>query len=299
MMNSQDFTGIFPASVKGVGIVSASHLIAPEKLALGTDLLTKAGYRVKTMPNVLKMEPPEVKARLFEEAWLDPEIDFLLFSTGGLGAADVIGLIDWERLRARDMRVIGYSDVTLILGAMLAKGVGRPISGPMLSRLVTDCSPEAFEWLRQMLDGAPLKLRLVPVKPCAAPVAGKSVAGLINRFPVLLDKGFPLSFDGRVVFLENTPKYADIAETVLDDLTGRGVFEKAAAVVFCDFNRDWERSRVDALFDRFATKVPCPVFSGYPYGHVRDSFAIDFTRPLRISAAGDLEWPSMAVSNNA
>ena len=97
----------------------------------------------------------------------------------------------------------------------------------------------------------------------------------------------------------DTPKYADIAETVLDDLTGRGVFEKAAAVVFCDFNRDWERSRVDALFERFAAKVPCPVFSGYPYGHVRDSFAIDFTRPLRISAAGDLEWPSMVRSDNA
>ena len=289
-MNSQDFTGIFPPDIKGIGIVSVSHLISPEKLALGTDLLTKAGYRVKTMPNVLKMESPQVRARLFEEAWLDPEIDFLLFSTGGFGAADVIGLIDWERLRARSMRVIGYSDVTLILGAMLAKGVGHPITGPMLSRLVTDCSPEAFDWLRQMLDGAPLKLQLAPVKPCAAPVAGKSIAGLINRFLVLLDKGFPPSFDGRVVFLENTPKYADIAETVLNDLAAKGVFDKAAAVVFCDFNRDWERSRVDALFANFAAKVPCPVFSGYPYGHVRNTFAIDFTRPLRISATGDLEW---------
>ena len=290
MMNNQDFTGIFPPSVKVIGIVSVSHLISPEKLALGTNLLVQAGYRVKTMPNVLKMESPEVRARLFEEAWLDPEIDFLLFSTGGLGAADVIGLIDWERLRARDMSVIGYSDVTLILGAMLAKGVGHPITGPMLSRLVTDCSPEAIEWLRQMVDGAPLHLQLIPVKPCVAPVSGKSIAGLINRFPVLLDRGFLPSFDGRVVFLENTPKYADIAEAVLNDLVTRGVFEKTAAVVFCDFNRDWEQSRVNALFDRFAAKVPCPVFSGYPYGHVRNSFAIDFTRPLRISATGDLEW---------
>jgi len=294
-MKNQDFTGIFPQSVKVVGIVSVSHLISPDKLALGTNLLIQAGYRVKTMPNVLKLESPEVRARLFEEAWLDPEIDFLLFSTGGLGAADVIGLIDWERLRARSMGVIGYSDVTLILGAMLAKGVGQPISGPMLSRLVTDCSPEAIEWLRKMLDGAPLQLQLNPVKPCAAPVAGTSVAGLLNRFPVLLEKGLLPSFDGRVVFLENTPKYADIAETVLTDLVTKGVFEKAAAVVFCDFNRDWERSRVDALFDRFAAKVPCPVFSGYPYGHVRNTFAIDFTRPLRISPTGGVEWPTRAT----
>ena len=160
----------------------------------------------------------------------------------------------------------------------------------MLSTLSTYCTSESRERLRQVLDGNPPPLRLVLVKPCASSVCGKPFAGIIQRFPVLLEKGFLPSFDGRVVFVESTPKYADAAETILDGLVAKGVFAKAAAVVFCDFNRKWERARVEALFARFAAKVPCPVFSGYPYGHVPQSFALDFTRPVRISQDGVLTW---------
>ena len=288
----KDFHGLFPPDVKTVGIVSVSHLIPKDVFARGTNLLAEAGYRVKVMPNVLKMESPEIRARLFERAWLDPEIDFLLFSKGGQGASNVICRINWNLLRKRNVRVMGFSDVTMVLGAMLAKDVGTPISGPMLSSLSTYCTKESRERLRQMLDGTPPPLKLHPVKPCVSPVCGKSFVGLISRFPVLLDMGCLPSFDGKVVFIESTPKYADVSESILDDLVGKGKFEKVAAVVFCDFNRKWEKSKVDALFARFAAKVQCPVFSGYPYGHIPRSFAVDFTRPLRISATGILEWQS-------
>ena len=101
---------------------------------------------------------------------------------------------------------------------------------------------ESRERLRQMLDGTPSPLKLHPVKPGASSVCGKSFVGLISRFPVLLDMGCLPSFDGRVVFIESTPKYADVSEPILDDLVAKGKFEKAAAVVFCDFNRKWEKS---------------------------------------------------------
>ena len=285
-----DLHGLFPPDVKTVGIVSVSSLLPEEKFVRGTNLLAEAGYRVKSMPNVRRMEPPDVRARVFEQAWLDPEIDFLLFARGGHGASDVVPLIDWERLRRRDMRVMGFSDVTLVLGAMLAKGAGRPISGPMLSTLSTYCSGESRERLRMVLDGTPPPVALKPVKPCASAVCGKPFAGLVSRLPVLLEKGLMPSLDGRIVFIECTPRYADVSEPILDELVAKGVFAKAAAIVFCDFNSKWDKSRVEDLFTRFARKVSCPVFSGYPYGHVPRSFAIDFTRPLRISETGIMEW---------
>lgn len=285
-----DFKGLFPPDVKTVGIVSVSYLISKDAFVRGTNLLAEAGYRVKVMPNVRKLEPPEIRARLFEQAWLDPEIDFLLFSSGGQGASNVVSRIDWELLRKRNMRVMGFSDVTMVLGTMLAKDVGTPISGPMLSTLSSYCSKESRDRLSQMLYGTPPPLQLTPVKPCDSPVCGKSFVGLISRFPVLLDMGLLPSFEGMVVFIESSPKYADISESVLNDLAAKGRFEKAAAVVFCDFNRKWAKSKVDALFARFAAKVKCPVFSGYPYGHVPRSFAVDFTRPLCISRTGVLEW---------
>ena len=157
--------------------------------------------------------------------------------------------------------------------------------------IVSGATKESCEWLRGVLgDGAPPPLRLRPVKPCGAAVSGKPFGGLVSRFPVLLGKGLLPSFEGRVVFMECTPRYAGVSESILDGLAAKGLFDKAAAVVFCDFNREWEKPRVDALFAAFAAKVKCPVFAGFPYGHIPGSFAIDFTRPLSISADGVLEW---------
>lgn len=285
-----DLTGVFPSDVRTIGIVSMSFAIAKDKFDKGTNLLSKAGYRVKVMPNVMKVENPVVRARCFEQAWLDPEIDFLLFSTGGLGAADVIGLVDWERLKSRNMRVMGYSDVTLVLDAMATKGTGSPISGPMLSSFAGRVSQESCDRLRDVLCGNPLPLALSPVKPVATAVAGKPVGGLIERLVRSQDKGLLPTLDGRVLFIESTPKYADVSESLLDRLVSSGCLDNVAAVVFCDFNRKWEKARVDALFASFAAKVKCPVFSGYPYGHVSRSFAFDFTRSLSISPDGSLVW---------
>ena len=289
-----DFRGLFPPDVKTIGIVSVSSLIPTNVFVRGTNLLAEAGYRVKAMPNVLKKEPPKVRAKLFEQAWMDPEIDFLLFSRGGQGADDVIPCIDWDRLRGRSMRVQGFSDVTIVLGAMLSKGAGVPISGPSLSTLSTYNSKETREHMSQMLGGTPPPLQLTPVKPCSSAVSGTSFAGLLPRFKVLANMGYLPSFDGRIVFIESLPGNAKAAEPMLDDLVAKGAFGKAAAVVFCDFNNKWDKAKVDALFARFASKVSCPVFSGYPYGHVPRSFAIDCSRPLRISETGLLEWQPRA-----
>ena len=70
-----------------------------------------------------------------------------------------------------------------------------------------------------------------------------------------------------------------------------GAFDNAVAVVFADFNRKWEKERTDVLFVRFAAKVKCPVFSGYPFGHVARSFAFDFKRPLSITPDGVMGYP--------
>ena len=281
--------GMFPPDVKTVGVVSVSSILGKEKLASATNHLVRAGYRVKVMPNVLKLASPEVRAKSFEQAWLDPEIDFLIFSCGGKGAADVVPLIDWKRLKGRKMRVMGFSDVTLVLNAMDANGVGQPIAGPMLSRMVGSCSSAPCQWVRKLLDGQPKPLKVKPVKPSAAKVSGRPIGGLLSRFPILREKKLLPSFAGRVVIFECTPKYADQAEKDLDGLVACGAFDGAAAVVFADFNRKWEKERRDALFARFAAKAKCPVFSDYPFGHAGLSLAFDFTRPLTITPDGVLE----------
>ncbi len=319
-----------------IGIVSISSIIPADQLDAGTNMLLSAGYRVKVASNVPgpKVAPPEERARILEECWLDPEIDMLLFSRGGEGAEEVVPLLDWERLRTRpDMPVVGFSDVTILLDAMLAKGVGHPISGPMLS-YAKRLTPEARDWFRAVMagvfDGPPggrplpvVKLRplnggnaadLKPVGPLnggeaanltperqfhladAAPDGKRTTArpmgGHVTRLFWLWEHGLAPAASNRVVFLECTARHK--AGIVIGELTAMrkgGFFDGAAAVVLCDFRHEGaERAALDAFFPDFAASLPCPVFAGFPYGHIPGILAIDFRREVSISPDGALRF---------
>lgn len=280
-----------------IGIVSISSIIPRDQFDFGTNALAQAGYRVKVAPNVVGPEvaPAAERARLLEAFWLDPEIDLLLFSRGGEGAADVVPLLDWDALRARpDLPVMGFSDVTILLGAMLSRGVGHPISGPMLSysRRLT---PEAREWVHSTLAEDPLppvRLRVLRGADNGGSVSGLPMGGHVTRLHWLWKNGLLPSAKGRVVFLECTARYPPSqVRQCLEELREGGAFDGAAAVVLCDFRHAGaERAALDAFFPEFAASLPCPVFSEFPYGHVPDIRALDFRRSLELDPHGMLTF---------
>ena len=299
-------------NVVAVGIVSISSIIPRGQFEAGTNYLAKAGYALKVAPNVAGPEvaPPAERARLLEKFWLDPEIDVLLFSRGGQGADEVLPLLDWDALRARpDLPVVGFSDVTLLLNAMLAKGVGHPFSGPMLS-YAGALSPAAESWYFAALSGGPLPdVKTTPLPPAPQPpgaaaqaapgaVSGLPMGGHIERMHRLIGTGLLPSAAGRVVFLECTAKYPPAqVRKCLEELRDAGAFEGAAGVVFCDFRHTGAvRAAIDAFLPGFAATLPCPAFSGFPYGHTHDSRMLDFRRTVSIAPDGTVSWAAPAVA---
>ena len=296
-----------------IGIVSISSVLDQDAFVAGTNALAEAGFRVKVAPNVAKgiVAPAAERARLLEAMWLDPEVDLLLFSRGGEGAVDVVPHLDWDALRARpDMPVLGFSDVTVLLNAMLAKGVGHPVSGPMLS-YARRLTPEARDWLRAVLSGGPLPpvplRRMSPDSVPATPppfalhpssldeggVHGATpMGGHVTRLHWLWEHGAAPSAAGRIVFLECTARHgAGIVIAQLGAMREGGFFDGAAAVVLCDFRHEGaDRAALDTFFPAFADALPCPVFAGFPYGHIPGILALDFRREASISADGTLTF---------
>lgn len=280
-----------------IGIVSISSIIPHDQFDFGTNALIQAGYRVKVAPNVVgpAVAPAAERARLLETFWLDPEIDLLLFSRGGEGATDVVPLLDWERLRARpELPVMGFSDLTILLNAMLTKGVGHPISGPMLS-YSKRLSPEAREWVRTVFAETslpPIRLRVLHKAETDGDASGLPMGGHVTRLHWLLRNGLMPSAKGRVVFLECTAKYPPPqVQQCLEELRDAGALDGAAAVVICDFRHAGsERNALEDFFTDFAASLPCPVFAGFPYGHIPGILALDFRRVVTISTDGTAVW---------
>lgn len=286
-----DLTGIYGPDVKTIGVPLISSTVSKAKFMEISNRLANAGYRLKVAPNVLepKVASAERRKQLLEELWMDPEVDLLVFARGGQGAVDVVEKLDWEKLKRRDMRVIGFSDLTVLVNSMLSKGVGHPYTGPVLTTL-SYSNKAAVKRMKDMMNGCPKDVKLSVVKGVDKSVEGLAMGGLLDRLHRLTLKGWLPDASGRVIFIENTNKYASRTDEMLGYMLEKGVFEKAAAVVICDFNSRRPKEATRKKLEEFAAKIPCPVFAGFPYGHVANTSIIDFRRKLTISPDGTLSW---------
>jgi muramoyltetrapeptide carboxypeptidase len=286
-----DFTGIYGPDVKTIGIAAISSKVPLASFAKVTNRLAKAGYRMKVASNVPKstIVSAQERARLLEDLWMDPEIDLLVFAYGGKGAADVVEVLDWEKLKKRDMRVIGFSDLTMLVNTMMVKGVGHPYTGPVLTTLGYS-NKRAVKRMRDMMSGSPEDIKLKVVKSTEKTVEGLPMGGLLDRLHKLTKNGTLKDLSGRIIFIENTNGYAPRTEEMLGEMIEKGVFANAAAVVICDFNSKSPKAETREKLEKFAAKIPCPVYSGFPYGHISNTSIIDFRRGLTISPDGQLSW---------
>ena len=254
--------------------------------------LRDAGYQVKLMPNARnneasrKIVDPALRTADFMQAYCDMEVDAIWCVRGGSGAIQVAKRLDWEKLRARKIPVIGFSNITELHCMMQQHGVGHIFSGPSLTQL-TKCNADAINWFARAIDNSaqpPIRLKVIRGKDCSGYPAG----GHLTMYQRSYCTGNAPASDGKIIFLEsprsNPQKFAAKA---LELLREKGAFDRCAAVVFGDIKGN--ARDVEKIIRDFAAKVKCPVYYDFPYGHQPDNFLIDFEREVFISADGKLQ----------
>ncbi len=294
-------TGCFPPSIRTVAIVMPGSIVPKADFNRGVAMLEAAGYKIKLAPrlNFKTQAPVEDRVADLEEAWMDPEVDLVLCARGGQGTEDLLPKLDWAKLRTRRQRVLGFSNITWLLNAMLKEDAGHPFSGPTLWNFIRADS-KAFSWLTASLGGGPLpNIKLRPLR--AGACQGKPCGGHIAMLSRALPLGWTSDTKGRIVFLERSVRQPSTIREELETLVEGGYFTNCAGVVFGDITPGGPdgkhlsgkalaegRAEVLQIKKDFAAKVDCPVWDGYPYGHVPLNCAIDFLREVSISSDGVL-----------
>ena len=301
---SLDFSGCFPTGcIRTVALVMPASIQPKRNFDRGKAALEAAGYKVKVMPrlNFKNVAPVADRVADFEQAWMDPEVDLVLCARGGIGAEDLLDKLDWAKLRTRKQRVLGFSNITMLLNAMLKGKAGHPFSGPTLSQLIY-ARPETLKWLAKALaEEKPMPdVKLTPLRPGAC--SGLACGGHISLVLKGVQMGWAADTKDRIVFLETSIREPSSVRASLDELVKSGYFKDCAGVVFGDLaaggpNRKKlagadlavARAEMAQIRKDFAAKMTCPVFEGYPYGHVPKSYAIDFLREKTITPEGILK----------
>ncbi len=231
-----------------------------------------------------------------EWAFSDDSINGIVCAEGGYSAIELLPYLPYDLISKSRKVFMGMSDVTVINNAILCGSKLINFLGPN-ARIRNDRPKDS-----QNLDDA-LKLlknngswNLEPWKRLPAPARcicpgiakGKAVGGNLTVFTALVGTPYIPDIEGAVLFFEDIYAGGYEVSMALNHLDLAGIFDKASAVVFGNFekipNRDSQDMTIeDVIVKKFADRMPCVYGLNFSHG---DLVA---TIPLGVDVVVDCE----------
>lgn len=230
---------------------------------------------------------------------------------GGYGAMRLLPLIDWQTLgrimKERGTILVGFSDVTAIQCALLAKGQMSSLAGPMLYSEFGKITPDEVS-CRQFAEAltnpnlsidvqnADLTSKQLPAILAAdktQTLTGTIWGGNLSVVSALAGSEYLPRIDGGIVFLEDVGEQAYRIERMLYDLYLAGVFKHQQAIVFGSLTGTGEdsydkRYDVAMVIRQLHRLTGLPIYNGMSFGHIskKHSFPLGATCQMTPKTSG-------------
>jgi muramoyltetrapeptide carboxypeptidase len=241
-------------------------------------------------------------------AFRDPAIDAVWCIRGGYGVTRILDGLDFEALARRPRPVIGYSDITALLAAVVRRAglvaFHAPVARaemPLFSRrhfaqVLTEAAPAGL--LEPLPSPADVLLsqtnRVVRIRGGVAegPLAG----GNLSLLQCLIGTPYFPDLDGALLFLEDVNEDLYRIDRMLAHLRMIGALARLAGVVvgrFTGLKRHMNDGAlgVDEVLDHYLGPLGVPVAHGVPIGHIDDQW----TLPLGVRARFDANAGSLTL----
>lgn len=287
-------------------MVAPAAAVEREYLERGVGALTAMGYRVKVSRHALDREgilagTDATRAAELTAFFADPEVKAIFAARGGYGCGRLLPLLDFPALARTPKIFVGYSDETYLLNALVAHAGMVAFHGPMVAMDLArglGAAPRAYltRLLAGEAAGSALKARIA-LRPGVA--EGPLIGGCLSVVVAMLGTPWEPSFDGCVLFLEDTGEKAYRVDRMLTQLRQTGVLGRVAAVVFGAIHPADGSGRERDLIAHFLAEqvadLTCPVLAGIEAGHGSEHF----TLPLGINVRLDGVTQSLIFTESA
>lgn len=220
----------------------------------------------------------------------------LLGVRGGYGAVRLLPKIDWQTLgrimQERGTILAGFSDVTAIQCALLAKGGMSSLAAPMLYSEFGKTIPDKVS-SRQFVEAlsnpnlsidvnradlTSKKLPLVLTADTSNTITGTIWGGNLSVVSALAGSDYLPRIDGGIVFLEDVGEQPYRIERMLYDLYLAGGFKHQQAIVlgaFSGIGADSYDTRYDVatVIQQLHKLTGLPIYSGMSFGHIENKYS--------------------------
>ena len=235
----------------------------------------------------------------------------LLGVRGGYGAMRLLPMVVWSTLgrimKERGTILAGFSDVTAIQCALLAKGDMSSLAAPMLYSEFGKTKPDQIS-CRQFVEALTNPNLTINIKDASLTSANlpsilattepKTITGTIwggnlSVISALAGSDYLPRIDGGIVFLEDAGEQAYRIERMLYDLYLAGVFKAQQAIVFGALSGTAEdsydkRYDVATVIRQLHQLTGLPIYSGMSFGHIgkKHSFPLGATCQISPNTVG-------------
>jgi len=285
-------------------VVAPSGVVAEDRLEAGVRVLESLGLRVVAGEFVLARQAYLAGSDAERGADLqrmldDPTIRAVFCARGGYGAQRIVPTLDLAAVRRQPKPVVGYSDATVLITALVRAGVVG-IHGPMVAvDLARGLSPRSLAHLERVLsDPSYLWEVEVPLSIRPGRATGRLLGGTLSVLATMLGTPYAPDLDGAVLFLEDVHEWPYRLDRLLTQLRQSGKLDRIAGVVFGTMAacRTLDGvGAVEVIRDAFAG-APYPVGFGLPAGHdPADSGVENLALPLGVEVELDVDRGRLAA----
>ncbi len=229
-----------------------------------------------------------------EQLFCDAQVKAVLAVRGGYGSMELLPLINWSKLAKHRKPLIGLSDTTALLNALVLKSKMLAVHGPALesgfSKLAESAeAKQSVEALVALLTEGDLstteKLTLHSVSG-GERADGILVGGNLSMISALLGTPWEIPLKGKILFLEETDEKPYRIHRMLLQMKLAGRFKGLKAVVLGSFTKCEHQNNVGPSLDQVIIDIfkDCkfPVARGLQSGHQALNYPLLFGANVRL-----------------
>jgi len=266
---------------------------APAGYATDPDAVTRAADRLRAMGHRVWIDPAAL-GRHTRFAGTDDErlaasgriaarddVDVAIALRGGYGTTRLLERLDYDALARAGKRWLGHSDFTAFQCAALARAGMVTYAGPTFAFDFGAEAPSAFtlDHCFGLLGGNAYEVACALDGPSRLDVDGVLWGGNLAMVASLAGTPYLPKVERGILFLEDVAEHPYRVERMLWQLHYAGVLARQQAILLGAFTEYALAPNdggydLDAAVARIREACPTPIYTGLPFGHVRDKLTL-------------------------
>ncbi|RFM23756.1 MAG: LD-carboxypeptidase [Candidatus Thermochlorobacter aerophilum] len=287
-----------------IGIVAPASPVFPEDhLERAATYIESLGYRIKFGKAVRKVYgylagTDRERAADLNRMFADKQVSAIFCLRGGYGSPRLLSLIDYDTVARNPKIFVGFSDITALSCALLAKCRLLTFSGPMLASDMTYPDDFAQEHFWRLITSATVVGELPhhhtypPIALQAGTKTGRLIAANLSLLTVLFGTPYLPNLKKNILAIEDVGEEPYRVDRMLSQIEHSGILKTLNGLVIgqftdCEPEDDKPSLSMEQVIADYIKKLPklTPAFANLPYGHIKPKLTLPFGARARLSVS--------------